>query len=69
MAPRVHRNLLWLHGAAAEIDLLVRDPQLVVYLIARPEPGLAAFLTPAADKVAARLLKLGRPPRRVDAPR
>ena len=66
--PRLHRGLLWLVGEPPELDLLLRDPQIAVFVVARPHPGLAGFLPGASEKVQARLRKLGATPAKVEAP-
>jgi len=63
--PRLHRGLVWLAGDPAELELLAADAQLAALVRARPHPGLLGFAEGAADRVTARLAKLGTVPRRV----
>lgn len=64
---RIHGGLVWLSGDPAHIELLALDPQIATFVIARPQPGLLAFLPAATARIQARLLKLGAAPRRVEA--
>ena len=63
--PRVHRNLAWLVGDPAAIDLLARDKELAKLVVAVVAPGLLAVVPGNVEKVAKRLEKLGSPARRV----
>lgn len=63
---RVHRGLIWLAGDPDRIELIALDPQIAMFVVARPQAGLLAFLPSASARIQARLLKIGASPRRVD---